>query len=324
MNTRENRTSGTEDRHSRIHPTLLEGRGLEPSSEQATRGRDHRLVHDATRRVGSAGYCRGVISLLGIPIDANSSHLFGPAKGPSSIRTSLASESHNNSSESSVDVLSQIDDVGDVSVANERGSTADAAAITSAVQTQLEAGRQVISLGGDHSVTYPILQAFRQRHDELTVVHIDAHPDLYDDLDGNPLSHASPFARALEEGCMANLVQLGIRTATPHQIEQGERWGVATYSPRSLHEFDAAELRGPIYLSIDLDGLDPSAAPGVSHHEPGGLTVREVLDIIESLPGPLVGADIVELNPDRDVVEMTSMVAAKLVKEVAAAMLLRA
>ena len=264
-----------------------------------------------------------MISLLGVPLDANSSHLFGPAKGPSSIRASLNSDSHNNSSESSMEVLSHLDDLGDVAVTNERGSTVDAAAITLAIETQLEASRQVITLGGDHSITYPILQAFRERHVDLTVVHIDAHPDLYDDLDGNPLSHASPFARALEEGCMANLVQLGIRTATPHQLEQAERWGVAMYSPRSLQEFDGAALRGPIYLSIDLDGLDPSAAPGVSHHEPGGLTVREVLDIIESLPGPLVGADIVELNPDRDVVEMTSMVAAKLVKEVAAAMLLR-
>ncbi|MEL6985068.1 MAG: arginase family protein, partial [Actinomycetota bacterium] len=80
-------------------------------------------------------------------------------------------------------------------------------------------------------------------------------------------------------------------------------------------------LTGPIYLSIDLDGLDPSVAPGVSHHEPGGLTMREVLDIIDDLPGPIVGADVVELNPARDLVDMTAMVGAKLVKEIAAAML---
>ena len=82
-----------------------------------------------------------------------------------------------------------------------------------------------------------------------------------------------------------------------------------------------AALSGPIYLTIDLDGLDPSVAPGVSHHEPGGMTVREVLDVIDALPGPLVGADVVELNPKRDLVDMTAMVGAKLVKETAGAML---
>ena len=156
------------------------------------------------------------------------------------------------------------------------------------------------------------------------MVHIDAHPDLYDDLDGNRLSHASPFARALEDGCMTRLVQLGIRTATPHQREQAARWNVTMLSAREVDRFDASALRGPIYLSIDLDGLDPSVAPGVSHHEPGGLTMRELLDVIDALPGPLVGADVVELNPTRDLVDMTAMVGAKLVKEIAAAMLERA
>ncbi len=264
-----------------------------------------------------------MISLLGVPLDANSSHLFGPAAGPAAIRTALHSRSHNSSSEASIEVLGQLDDVGDVPVVNEKASEADADLITTFVAEQLAADRQTITLGGDHSITYPVLRAFRERHDDLTVVHIDAHPDLYDDLDGNPLSHASPFARALEHDCMARLIQLGIRTATPHQREQAERWGVTMVSPRRLDDIDIADLSGPVYLSIDLDGLDPSVAPGVSHHEPGGLTMREVLDIIDALPTPLVGADIVELNPERDLVDMTAMVAAKLVKEITAAMLQR-
>ncbi len=262
-----------------------------------------------------------MISLLGVPLDANSSHLMGPALGPAAIRAALHSGSGNHSSEASVEVVDQLDDLGDVVIANERGSHADADAITAAIAAQLDGGRQVITLGGDHSITFPILRAFRTHHDDLTVVHIDAHPDLYDDLDGNPLSHASPFARALEAGCMTSLVQLGIRTATPHQREQAARWGVTMLSSRQIDQFDPSTLSGPIYLTIDLDGLDPSVAPGVSHHEPGGLTVREVLDIIDSLPGPLVGADVVELNPTRDLVEMTAMVGAKLVKEIAAVML---
>ena len=263
------------------------------------------------------------ISLLGIPLDANSSFLPGCALGPDAIRTALHSPSGNDANEASVHVTPQLDDVGDVELANEPGSHADADAITAAVREQLAAGRQVISLGGDHSVTYPILRAFRELHDDLTVVHIAAHPDMYDDLDGNPLSHASPFARALEAGCMTTLIQLGIRTATQHSVEQAARWDVTMLTPRRLDEFEAAALRGPIYFSLDLDGLDPSCAPGVSHHEPGGMTVREVLDVIDALPGPIVGADVVELNPTRDLVDMTAMVGAKFVKELAGAMLAR-
>ncbi|MEM7323874.1 MAG: agmatinase family protein [Actinomycetota bacterium] len=262
-----------------------------------------------------------MISLIGVPLDANSSHLFGPADGPAALRSSLYSDSHNSSSEASTEVMAHLEDLGDVPVTNERGSMADADLITEAIDAQLMAGRQVITVGGDHSITYPILRAFARHHPNLTVVHIDAHPDLYDDLDGNPLSHASPFARALEADCMVRLVQIGIRTATPHQREQAERWGVTMIASRNLDQFDPSSLTGPLYLSIDLDGLDPSVAPGVSHHEPGGLTMREVLNVIDALPGPLVGADVVELNPSRDLVDMTAMVGAKLVKEVTGAML---
>ena len=119
---------------------------------------------------------------------------------------------------------------------------------------------------------------------------------------------------------MTRLIQLGIRTATPHQVEQAERWNVTMLTPRQLDRFDASDITGPVYFSLDLDGLDPSCAPGVSHHEPGGLTVREVLDVIDAIPGPIVGADVVELNPGRDVVDMTAMVGAKFVKELAGAM----
>jgi len=260
------------------------------------------------------------IALLGIPLDANSSHMTGPAKGPAAIRRVLHSGSGNHISEGGVDAVGSLNDLGDIDVQNVTGSMEDADLITETVSRVVVSGQQLISVGGDHSVTFPILRGFANHIETLTVVHIDAHPDLYDNLDDNPLSHASPFARALEAGCMQRLIQLGIRTATPHQREQADRWAVEIIGARALEQFDPSSLDGPIYLSIDLDGLDPSVAPGVSHHEPGGLTFRELLDIIDSLPGPLVGADIVELNPDRDVVDMTAAVAAKLVKEVAAAM----
>jgi agmatinase len=263
------------------------------------------------------------ISLLGVALDANSSYLTGAAAGPAAIRSALHSGSGNDSTEAGRPVVPLLDDVGDVAIANEPGSAADLEAIETAVGAELGRDRQVITLGGDHSITFPILRAVAARHGPPTVVHVDAHPDLYDELDGNRLSHASPFARALEDGCVGRLVQLGIRTANRHQREQAERWGVTMWSPRELARFDASALGGPVYLTVDLDGLDPSVAPGVSHHEPGGLTVREVLDLIDSLPGPLIGADVVELNPSRDVVDMTAMVGAKLVKEIAGAMLIR-
>lgn len=268
------------------------------------------------------------ISVVGVPLDGNSSHLRGAAGGPAAIRAALHSGSGNHATESSVEVVGRLDDLGDLELTNEPGSTDDAARITATIATELGRGRQVISLGGDHSITYPILRAV---HDHvtsetgapLTVVHVDAHPDLYDDLGGNPLSHASPFARALEDGCVDRLVQVGIRTANPHQREQADRWAVETVAARRLDDFDPSTLRGPIYLTVDLDGLDPSVAPGVSHHEPGGLTMRELLDLIDALPGPIVGADIVELNPARDLHDMTAMVGAKLLKEIAGAMFAR-
>ncbi|MEL7208236.1 MAG: agmatinase family protein [Actinomycetota bacterium] len=261
------------------------------------------------------------IGVLGIPVDANSSHLRGCAAGPGAIRAALHSGSGNDVTEHGVTVVPRLDDLGAVPVSNQAGSAADADLITATVGEHLDAGRRLVVLGGDHSVTYPVLRAVGARHQGLTVVHVDAHPDLYDDLDGNPLSHASPFARALEDGCLSRLIQLGIRTATAHQRAQAERWGVETHPARDLSGFDPTSITGPIYVTIDLDGLDPGVAPGVSHHEPGGLSVREVLDVIDALPPTIVGADVVELNPTRDVVDMTAMIGAKLLKELAGAML---
>ena len=262
----------------------------------------------------------GHVALVGIPVDANSSHRRGASRAPAAIRAQLHLGSANHTSESGVDLGAGIlVDIGDIDVANGTGSTDDADRITAAVGAVLDAGAHVVSIGGDHSVTFPVIRAVAARHPHLTIVHIDAHPDLYDDLDGNPLSHASPFARIMEIGLVDELVQIGVRTATAHQREQAERFGVLTVEARRANGFDASTIVGPVYVTVDLDGIDPAHAPGVSHHEPGGLTSRQVFDIIAALPGPVVGADVVELNPDRDVSEMTAMLAAKLVKELSAA-----
>jgi len=153
------------------------------------------------------------------------------------------------------------------------------------------------------------------------ILQLDAHPDLYDELDGNRYSHACPFARIMEDELATRLVQVGIRTMTPHQREQAKRFGVEVVEMRNWHSGMAFRFEDPVYISLDMDCLDPAFAPGVSHHEPGGFSTRDVLEIIQGLRGNIVGADIVEFNPERDPGGVTAMVAAKFLKELLARML---
>jgi arginase family enzyme len=152
-------------------------------------------------------------------------------------------------------------------------------------------------------------------------VQFDAHPDLYDIFEGDRYSHACPFARIMEEGLATRLLQLGIRTMSGHQQEQATHFGVEVHDMRRWGDGPVLRIEGPVYVSFDLDALDPAFVPGVAHHEPGGLSVRQALDVIQRLPGPIVGADVVEYNPRNDVGGVTARVAAKLVKELAARML---
>jgi arginase family enzyme len=126
----------------------------------------------------------------------------------------------------------------------------------------------------------------------------------------------------MEKGLAQRLVQVGIRTMNRHQKEQVERFGVEVIEMKDLERANSIEFVAPVYISVDLDAIDPAYAPGVSHHEPGGLSTRELIRIIQSVRAPkFVGADIVELNPERDPLGITAMVAAKVLKEIAARML---
>lgn len=260
------------------------------------------------------------VTVLGLPWDGGSSFLRGSAQAPGRIREALLSPAGNLSTEAGVDLGAEdrwrlADDLvlaGDHAAVRQR--------IEDTVSDLLASGSRVLSLGGDHSVTHPLLRAYRQHWPELEVLHLDAHADLYDELDGERHTHASPFARALEDGCMKRLVQVGVRTLNPHQRSQAERFGVEVLEMRHLPRA-LPPLSAPLYLSIDLDVLDPAFAPGVSHHEPGGLSTRELLRIVQQLEVPVVGADIVELNPSRDVRGITAAVAGKVLKEVLAVML---
>jgi arginase len=265
----------------------------------------------------------GTISLLGIPFDANSSFLRGPAKAPPLIREALYSDSTNLWTEDGTDLgrTGALHDAGDLELPE--NSIPAFTAIEAAVWRTLGLGHPLISLGGDHSITYAIIRGFRPRWPELTILHFDAHPDLYDELDGKKHSHACPFARIMEERLAQRLVQVGIRTMNGHQAQQAKRFGVEVVTMRELHRFAELTLEGPLYISFDVDVLDPAFAPGVSHYEPGGMSVREVLSCLQSLHTPIVGADIVEYNPTRDHHTQTAMVCAKVLKEIAARMLRR-
>jgi len=263
------------------------------------------------------------VSLLGIPFDANSSFLRGPARAPQLIREALYSDSSNLWTEDGFGFdlgrTGALHDAGDLDLPE--SSIPAFAAIESAVWRTLGLGHPLISLGGDHSITYPIIKGFRPRWPDLTILHFDAHPDLYDELGGNRHSHACPFARIMENKLAQRLVQVGIRTMNSHQAEQAKKFGVEVITMRELHRFAELKLEGPLYISFDVDVLDPAFAPGVSHYEPGGMSVREALNCIQSLQAQIVGADIVEYNPTRDLHTQTAMVCAKLLKEIAAAMM---
>jgi arginase len=261
------------------------------------------------------------ISILGIPFDANSSYLRGPAEAPRAIREALYAGCSNLWTEDGIDLGAQgaIHDAGDLSLPVETGAAFEA--IERGVQEVLRLAQPLICLSGDHSVTYPTITAFHARYPDLTILHFDAHPDLYDELDGSRLSHACPFARIMEERLARSLVQVGVRTLNAHQLAQAEKFGVRVITMRNLRRFSEVVFEGPLFISLDLDVLDPAFAPGISHYEPGGMSVREVLQCIQGLRVPVVGADIVEYNPRRDVHAQTAMVCAKFLKEIAAAML---
>jgi arginase len=260
------------------------------------------------------------VALLGIPYDEHSSFMRGAALAPRQIREALHSDETNLSTEVGGDLgrESRLKDVGDLIL--EYGGAAFAQ-IEASIAALLEKGARVLSLGGDHAVTLPVVRAYARRYERLNLLHLDAHPDLYDEFEGDRYSHACPFARIMEEGLVGRLLQVGIRTMNPHQRLQAERLGVEVVDMRHWSPGFRPRFDGPVYLSLDMDVLDPAFAPGVSHHEPGGLSTREVLGLIQSLEENLVGADIVELNPERDVVGITAMAAAKLLKEIAAKML---
>jgi arginase len=257
-----------------------------------------------------------LVGILGIAYDAKSSFMRGPAQAPPRIREALTDGSSNYWAENGnyTGPRDDLTDLGDL-----EPETYDE--IYPDVSRQLGAVGRLLILGGDHSITYPAVKACREKFGAFDILQIDAHSDLYDVFEGDRFSHACPFARIMEEGLASRLVQVGIRTLPPQLESQVKRFGVELIELKNLSQFSSIEFQSPLYISLDLDVLDPAFAPGISHYEPGGMSTRELLEIIGSIQAPLVGADIVEFNPRRDVNGVTAALCAKLTKELLAKML---
>jgi agmatinase len=263
------------------------------------------------------------VAVVGAPCDENSTYMRGAAGAPPKIREALNCGSANLCSEDGRDLAQEVlfRDLGDMVFMPSQPPLKE---IEGVVDQLLKKGARVLVLGGDHAVTPAILRAYYRHYGQVDILQFDAHPDLYEAFEGNRNSHACPFARIMEEQLAKRLVQVGIRTMNPHQQEQADRFGVEVIPVKAWQPGRVPCFDGPLYISFDMDVLDPAYAPGVSHHEPGGLSTRDVLTVIQNIDAPIVGADIVEFNPLRDTSGMTAMVAAKLMKELASKMLCQA
>ena len=250
-----------------------------------------------------------VVTIQGICYDQKSSFLKGSADAPALIRSSYHSTAFNYWTELGVDTaVLDVDDRGDFHPKHYED-------ILSIAKESASARNPLLTLGGDHSISYPIVKALAEQFGPFEILHIDAHSDLYEDFDGDRYSHACPFARIMEEGLCSRLVQYGIRAINGHQRQQAERYGVEIIEMKDVPTTSLPQFTGPTYVSLDIDALDPAFAPGVSHQEAGGLTSRQVIDVLHNLSGDVIGADLVEFNPSRDHAGITASLSAKLYRE---------
>ncbi|HXH81917.1 MAG TPA: agmatinase [Candidatus Tectomicrobia bacterium] len=272
------------------------------------------------------------VALLGIPYDGGTSYRTGARFGPRAVReqSSLIRPWHPVLKVHPFERL-RVADCGDVDVVPisiERTF----AAITARIAAVVAAGARPLCVGGDHSVTLPILRALARRHGPLGVVHFDAHPDTWDEYFGSKFFHGTPFRRGVEEGLIdpRRMIQVGIRGPLygPEDFAFHDAHGIEVVRIEAVKEHGVAwvaerlaRLRGgPLYCSFDIDAVDPAYAPATGTPEVGGLTSYEALALVRALAGAsLVGADVVEVSPPYDGPgQVTALLAANLLFELAA------
>jgi arginase len=261
--------------------------------------------------------CR--LALLGLACDSQSSYRRGSALGPRALRRAYDGDCYNSCTELETDLAGCVADLGDVRP--QRTWKATAAAMQEQAESLFASGRRGFFAGGDHAVTIPVARALAALGRPVHVVQFDAHPDLYDEFEGDRESHACVGARILELAHVASLTQIGIRTMTAPQR------AVAHRHQARLHLLEAREISGEIpvpghipggaevYVTLDLDVFDPAFAPGVAHPVPAGLGPRAVMNLLQQAPWNLAGMDVVELNPRFDQNQRTAVLAARLLLE---------
>lgn len=251
---------------------------------------------------------------VGVPLDLGTSNRSGARMGPRSIRQeSVLLRPYNMATGAAPFDALQVADIDDVAI-NPYDLAQSITLIEQAYDRIIATGCRPITLGGDHTIVWPILRALHKRHGPVAVVHVDAHADVNDTMNGSKIAHGTPFRRAVEEGLMQcdRVTQIGLRGTGYHAddfdwcraqgftvVPAGDCWNQSLVS--LMKEVQARVGDAPVYLSFDIDGLDPAFAPGTGTPEIGGLTIGQGLEIIRGMRGlNLVGADVVEVSPPYD------------------------
>lgn len=270
------------------------------------------------------------VGIVGVPLDIGTSNRNGTRFGPRQIRTeSVLVRPYSMATRSAPFDSFQVADLGDVAL-NPYDLTKCIAIIEKHYEDLLKYDIKPVSMGGDHTISLPILREIAKKHGPVALVHVDAHTDINDTMFGEKIAHGTIFRRAIEENLVDphKMIQIGVR-ATGYtaedfdwarnqgvQVVQAEECWYKSLAPLMDEFREKVGNETPAYLSFDIDGLDPSVAPGTGTPEPGGLTGAQGLEIIRGCYGlNLVGCDLVEVSPPYDTSGNTSLLAANLIFE---------
>ncbi|WP_347753991.1 agmatinase [Agrococcus sp. ProA11] len=272
---------------------------------------------------------RADIAIVGIPFDTGVSYRPGTRFGPSHVReSSRLLRPYNPAQDASPFADAQVVDAGDIPV--NPFDIAEAVTEVERAATELgERADRIVAIGGDHTMALPLLRAVAKQHGPVAVLHFDAHLDTWDTYFGAPITHGTPFRRASEEGLIDLTASCHVGTRGPlyskQDLEDDARLGFSIITSEYLEEHGVAaaiermrERVGdkPLYISIDIDVLDPAHAPGTGTPEAGGMTSRELLRMLRSLADKaIVGADVVEVSPAYDHAQMTGIAASHAIYE---------